>query len=533
MKYRSLLIIGSLLLAACAPTGPNQMGNGGMMHGNQGMMDGNQAQATGFLPGQGEDTSSLPAAQPSSVMDVQDSQTISLNPTLVRKTINGKEIAMYGYNGQIPGPLLRVERGATFKVNVTNNIDLPTSIHWHGLRLDNANDGAVGVTQKEIAPGGSFTYTVKVPDEGIYWYHTHLREDLQQPMGLYGNILVTPADAKAYNPANSEEVLAVSDLLLDESGQPVSFGTKDADHTLMGRFGNTMLVNGNTDYNFTVAKGEVVRFYLTDTANTRTFKIDFGGAKMKLVGGDNGRYEKEQFVDSVTLSPSERAIVDVLFDNPGTFAITHRTPDDSYELGSVTVTSDIASPSYTKEFSTLTTHADVKKDIDAFRPFFSKPVDKTLVLDMDMMGNGMMGGNGMMADVPKDGIEWEDTAGMMNMNMMSTMMKWKMIDQETGAANDKLVYDAKVGDKLKIRIINKKDSAHPMQHPIHFHGQRFLVLSDNGVENKDLVWKDTVLVPTGHTVDILLDVSNPGDWMFHCHIAEHLSNGMMGLLKVE
>jgi FtsP/CotA-like multicopper oxidase with cupredoxin domain len=122
---------------------------------------------------------------------------------------------------------------------------------------------------------------------------------------------------------------------------------------------------------------------------------------------------------------------------------------------------------------------------------------------------------------------------MMNAQSMGGMMQWKMIDQATGAANKDLVYTAKVGDKLKIRIINKKDSPHPMQHPIHFHGQRFLVLSDNGVKNTDLVWKDTTLVPAGHTVDILLDVTNPGDWMFHCHIAEHLSNGMMGLLKVE
>lgn len=96
-----------------------------------------------------------------------------------------------------------------------------------------------------------------------------------------------------------------------------------------------------------------------------------------------------------------------------------------------------------------------------------------------------------------------------------------------------LVYTAKTGDKLKFRIINKKDSPHPMQHPIHFHGQRFLVLSDNGVPTENFVWKDTVLVPAGHTVDILLDVSNPGDWMFHCHIAEHLGNGMMGLLRVQ
>lgn len=531
------LLLSSTFLASCASSGGmmnhqmNGVGNGGMQHG---MMNSTGSQQdAGFLPAKEKDIGSLAEAKPSETMDVKDGDAISLNPTIVRKTINGKEIAMYGYNDEIPGPLLRVKQGSTFTVNVTNSIDLPTSVHWHGLRLDNGSDGAVGVTQQEIQPGGSFSYTVKVPDEGVYWYHTHVREDLQQPLGLYGNILVTPADAHAYAPVNKEAVLAVSDLLIDDNGQPVPFGVQNADHTLMGRFGNTMLVNGNTDYNLNVSKGEVVRFYLTDTASTRTFKIDFGGAKTKLVGGDNGRYEKDQFVDSVTLSPSERAIVDVLFDKPGTFTITHRTPNGSYTLGTVTVASDTASPSYTKEFASLETHGDVVKDIDAFRPFFNKAPDHTLVLDMDMMGNGMMEGHGMMADAPKDGIEWEDTAGMMNNNMMSSMMKWKMIDQATGAANKDLVYTAKVGDKVKIRIINKKDSAHPMQHPIHFHGQRFVVLSDNGVVSKDLVWKDTVLVPAGHTVDILLDASNPGDWMFHCHIAEHLSNGMMGLLKVE
>ncbi len=532
------LLFGTFLLASCAssqqPSGM-QMDHGGMQGMNHGGMQmGQQSSDTaGFLPAQNEDITSLPEAKPTETIDVADGAAIILNPTIVRKTINGKEFAMYGYNGEIPGPLLRVKQDSTFTVNVTNNIDQPTTVHWHGIRLDNANDGTDGLTQKAIEPGSSFKYTVKVPDEGIYWYHTHVREDLQQPMGLYGNVLVTPKDPKAYSPVNQEQVLAVSDLLLDEKGLPVPFNAKTADHTLMGRFGNTMLVNGMTDYKLNVSKGELVRFYLTNTANTRTFKIDFGGAKMKLVGGDNGRYEKEQFVDSTILAPSERAIIDVLFEKPGTYTIMHRTPDTSYPLGIVTVGTAPASPSYSQSFGTLSANQDIIKDIDAFRPFFSKTPDHTLVLDLSMMGNTMMGGHGgMMADAPKDGIEWEDTMGMMNGSAMGNMIKWKMVDQATGATNKDLVYTAKVGDKLKIRIINKKDSPHPMQHPIHFHGQRFLVLSDNGVTNTDLVWKDTVLIPTGHTVDILLDVSNPGDWMFHCHIAEHLSNGMMGLLKV-
>jgi suppressor of ftsI len=536
-RYLSLLlpVLGTLFLASCSSTGGmnhqmNGGGNGMMQHG--GMMQQSRLQDTSLLPTQGKDIASLPEAKSTETITVADGDTITLNPTIVRKTLNGKEFAMYGYNGEIPGPLLKVKQGSTFTVNVTNNIDLPTTVHWHGIRLDNAFDGTE-VTQQAIEPGASFQYTVKVPDEGIYWYHTHVREDLQQPMGLYGNVLVTPKDPKAYSAVNQEQVLAVSDLLLDDKGLPVPFNAKTADHTLMGRFGNTMLVNGMTDYKLNVSKGELVRFYLTNAANTRTFKIDFGGAKMKLVGGDNGRYEKEQFVNSIILAPSERAIVDVLFEKPGTYTIMHRTPNTSYPLGTVTVGTASASPSYTRDFTKLSTNQDVIKDIDVFRPFFNKALDHTLVLDLSMMGNAMMGHGGMMADVPKDGIEWEDTAGMMNTNSMGTMMQWKMVDQATGAANKDLVYTAKVGDKLKIRIINKKDSAHPMQHPIHFHGQRFLVLSDNGVTNTDLVWKDTVLVPAGHTVDILLDVSNPGNWMFHCHIAEHLSNGMMGTLRVQ
>ncbi|NOS67433.1 MAG: multicopper oxidase family protein [Candidatus Peribacteraceae bacterium] len=530
---RNIIIsIGMLsLLAGCSSQqfGMNHQMNG-MQHGN-GMMGGDQAEADGILPGQKTDVSSLPEAKQTSTIDVQDGQTISLNPTLVRKTIDGKEMVMYGYNGEIPGPLLKVKQGSTFTVNVKNNIDLPTTIHWHGLRLDNANDGAEGLTQDVINPGGKYSYTVKVPDEGIYWYHTHVREDLQQPMGLYGNILVAPKDSSAYSTVNREAVLAINDLLLDNNGTPVPFGASGPDHTLMGRFGNTLLVNGSDDYRLNVSKGDVIRFYLTNTANTRTFKIDFDGAKMKLVGGDNGRYEMEQFVDSVILAPSERVIVDVLFSTTGTTRITHRTPERSYELGNVEVSSGNASPSYSQEFLALAAHEDVSRDVDAFRSSFDKVPDHTLVLDMSMMG-GMGGGMGGMMGAPsKDGIEWEDN-GISGMQM-GNMMQWKMIDQETGAANDKLVYTAKVGDKVKIRIINKQDSPHPMQHPIHFHGQRFLVLSDNGVQNTNFVWKDTTLVPAGHTVDILLDVSNPGDWMFHCHIAEHLGSGMMGLLRVQ
>jgi hypothetical protein len=126
------------------------------------------------------------------------------------------------------------------------------------------------------------------------------------------------------------------------------------------------------------------------------------------------------------------------------------------------------------------------------------------------------------------GIEWEDD--MVEVNRMTTPanMRWKFVDRETGAENARIDWRFRVGDRVKIRLVNEMDSDHPMPHPFHVHGAgRLLILSRDGVEEPNLVWKDTVLVRTGETVDILLDVTNPGTWMAHCHIAEHHESGMM------
>lgn len=505
-----------------------------MQGGGHGMMM--QDDNDEFLPAMGKNVSSLPEAKTSELLEVSDGDKITLNPTLVRKTINGKQFAMYGYNGQIPGPIIKAKQAATITVDVTNNIDMETTIHWHGIRLDNENDGVPDVTQEVIKPGGTYTYTVKLPDEGIYWYHPHVREDIQQDMGLYGNLLVTPQKSDAYAPVNKEEVIVLDDLLLDADGNPVAYGKEGANFPLMGRFGNLMLVNGQPaeDYTLTVSKGSVMRFYLTNVANTRTFALHFdnptdtGKVRMKLVGSDVGRYEKEEFIDTLTIAPAERYIVDVLFEEAGTYALHHKSPLKAYRLGSVISTDNEASPSYKTAFQTLRENADVIADIDDYRQYFDAPVDRTLVLDIEMKGAMGMMDHGMMMDHDESGIEWEDTMPGMNASMTSEDLDWKIVDEASGKENMDIAWTAKVGDKVKVRIVNKEDSAHPMQHPIHFHGQRFLVLSEDGVPNDNLVWKDTVLVPTGHTVDLLFDMTNPGDWMFHCHVAEHLTDGMMG-----
>src|SRR5262249_7185931 len=154
------------------------------------------------------------------------------------RRIAGRTITTYGFNGQTPGPLIRVTQKATVVVNFTNHLDQPTSVHWHGIRLDNRFDGVPHVTQELVQPGGRFRYVVKFPDAGIYWYHSHHREDAQQDLGLYGNLFVRPERDAWLGRVNREEVLMLDDFLVGEDGAPVPYGEQSATHALMGRFGN-------------------------------------------------------------------------------------------------------------------------------------------------------------------------------------------------------------------------------------------------------------------------------------------------------
>ena len=119
---------------------------------------------------------------------------------------------------------------------------------------------------------------------------------------------------------------------------------------------------------------------------------------------------------------------------------------------------------------------------------------------------------------------------MVDVNRMTTPAntRWKLIDRATGAEGAGIDWKFHVGERVKIRLVNEMDSDHPMHHPFHIHGAgRFLILSRDGTPEPNLVWKDTVLVPTGQIVDLLLDVTHAGRWMAHCHIAEHHESGMM------
>jgi FtsP/CotA-like multicopper oxidase with cupredoxin domain len=498
---------------------------------------------------------------------------------------------------------------------------METTVHWHGLRLENRFDGVPHETQVPIPVGGEFSYTLQFPDAGLYWYHPHVREDYGLEMGLYANILVDPVDEEYWPAADREALLTVDDLLL-EDGKVAPFSRTQVTYTAMGRFGNVLLASGETDLTLDARAGEVLRLYLTNTANTRVFNVGVAGLRMKRIGGDSGRYEHEEWVDDVLLAPSERAVVDVLPEQPAELMLQHRTPDRTYQLATIAVRGDDGPSAAAGVFGRLRTNPDLSAERDRVTPYLEAEPDKILafVAEMDM---GEPAGEGpvsytcpMHPEVVSDepgrcpqcgmkllaqaapaatyvcpmhphvtddhaskcpecgmklvaaalvagvgghhmpeqrageddahqhehphgsgtggGIEWEDD--MVEVNRLTTPdnMSWQLIDRSDGAVNHHIDWRFRVGDQVKIRLVNEMDSDHPMHHPFHIHGAgRFLVLTRNGEVEPNLVWKDTALVRTGETVDILLDVSNPGLWMAHCHIAEHAQSGMMFSFTVD
>ena len=496
-----------------------------------------------FLPGMGLDPGTLPEARPSELVALGDGDTLDIVVSMVRRSLSGHEMIMYAYNGQHPGPLIKAPQAATVVVRVTNEIEMPTTIHWHGVRLDNRFDGVPDVTQEVIERGESFTYEVRVPDAGMFWYHPHVREDVQQDLGLFGNLLVTSPDPDYYGPAHREEVFVLDDILMDERGA-LPWGESAPTHALMGRFGNVMMVNGRTGYRLSAQRGEVVRFYLTNVANSRTFNVTFGDARVKLVASDVGRFEREQWVGSVVIAPAERYVVDVRFDAPGEVAIANTIQAINHFRGEfyphtdtlalVTVSDQPAEAHTTAAFETLRQHDDVRREIDAFRSFFGRAPDYELEATARIRDLPQPIVLSLEADtlyIPP--MEWNDAMPMMNWLSTADQVTWILKDRATGAENADIDWRFRVGDVVKIRIFNSPDSFHPMNHPIHIHGQRFLVLSMDGVQTRNLAWKDTAIVPVGSTLDVLVEMSNPGEWMLHCHIAEHLHAGMMFSFVVE
>jgi len=332
------------------------------------------------------ETAGLPEASSPSVVRLRDGDSFDLRIHPVRKQIGDAEVRMLGYNGSIPGPTLHVDQGSQITVHATNDGDVEATVHWHGLRLENRYDGVPEETQAPIHSGETFTYKLQFPDPGLYWYHPHIREDFAQEMGLYGPIVVEPADPSYWPLVDRQLTITLDDVLI-EDGRIAPFRRSGPTFTAMGRFGNVMLINGETSFSGEAAAGEVVRLCLVNTANTRIFNFALRGARMKLVGGDSGRHEREEFVDEVLLSPSERAVVDVLFEEPGEAHLEHRTPDHAYDLGSFTVSgaaTGAGAGDAAESFGVLRTDPELTAERVSIESDFEREHDKVLSIVASM-----------------------------------------------------------------------------------------------------------------------------------------------------
>lgn len=488
-----------------------------------------------------EEVAGTPAARVSEVVRLEDGDTLRLEAGLVLKTLGGRSYTMFGFNGQQPGPLLSVRQGTEIVVAFTNRLPLPSTIHWHGLRLDYRFDGTPGLSQEPVEPGGSFTYRLRFPDGGIYWYHPHVREDIQQDLGLAGNILVQP-EHRAWPTADAQAFLMLDDLLVGEAGL-VPYGRDTPTHAAMGRMGNLLLINGEQGWTARVRTGERLRLFLTNAANARTFNLSIGnGTPLQMIGADIGAFEQPVTVDHVVLAPAERYVADLRFTRAGRYPLVNRVRALDHLYGRFFSTVDTLGFIEVEDGDRRETAGPGDGEPDPrewaeIRELVARSADapvRRLELGVTFRGLPFISERLMRLDsIYFQPVEWAGTMPVMNWATLATQAEWRLRDLDTGRDNHDIAWRFKRGTLLRLQLVGARDVLHAMQHPIHLHGQRFLVLAVGGEPNPHLAWKDTVLVPAGGTVDLLVDLSNPGPWMLHCHIAEHLGAGMMTTVTVE
>jgi FtsP/CotA-like multicopper oxidase with cupredoxin domain len=329
----------------------------------------------------------------------------------------------------------------------------------------------------------------------------------------------------------------LDDLLIGEAG-PVPYGREAATHALMGRFGNALLVNGAEWWRLEARPGERIRLYLTNAASARSFNLSFPGARVRVVAGDAGPYREPREVESVVIAPAERYVVEARFERAGRYPLmnqvrgidrmTGRFFTEVDTMGMVTVRGTALQAVKSRDPPEPDSLEALVRSLQGHRP------DRTLLLTLRTrtLPFGLV--QALRLDTAyAHPVEWTSSMPMMDWLSTGREVTWAIRDSASGVEGMELDWRVPRASPVVLRLVNDRHVLHPMAHPIHLHGQRFLVLARNGTPNRDPVWKDTVLVPAGGTVDLLIDTSNPGRWMLHCHIAEHLESGMHTVLTVE
>ncbi|MBN8995209.1 MAG: multicopper oxidase family protein [Rhizobiales bacterium] len=428
---------------------------------------------------------------------------------------------VWGYNALVPGPEIRVRQHGRVRIVIDNKLPQDTTIHWHGVRVPNAMDGAPDVTQPPIPPGASFVYEFDVPDAGTYWYHPHIHSAEQVGRGLAGPFIVEELDPPQ---VDRDIVWVLGDFRLKKDGSIAGGFNNPMETGMSGRIGNTVTINGRIPEPLAVKSGERIRLRLINAAPSRIFRLEFRGHQPIVITYDGQPVEPHPPDDDrVILGPAMR--IDLLLDMIGLPGTTAPILDSFYEglpfkLVDL-VYSDEASPKSALPPPTkLAANPIPEPDIARAT---RHEVTLTGGMGMGGMASGrMMGGNGMAGGMGQGG---EMMAGM-NGASMWMMNGVAMPGNKMGHMDPILTLTRNASYILAI------DNQTAWYHPIHLHGHSFRVITRNGEPTKYREWRDTVLMPPREKAEVAFVADNPGDWMFHCHILDHQEGGMMSVLRV-
>lgn len=418
-------------------------------------------------------------------------------------------VDVWAYNGEVPGPLLRARQGERLRVVVENRLPQDTTIHWHGVRVPNDQDGVPYLTQEPIPAGGRYVYEFTCPDAGTFWYHPHQRSHEQVGRGLAGALIVDEATPL---PVDRNLVWVLDDWRIDQSGQlSEPFGhIRDISHA--GRIGNAITLNGEPLLEFPIRRGERIRLRLINVANARIFSLNFLQHQPLVIACDGQPVAPHTPQNGqVVLGPAMR--VDLLLTGSGALGQRYPVQDTFYPRSAYELLELVYA-----ETPLRNEWPDNPVELPA-NPLAEPDLRAAQRHEIRFQG-GMMG---TLRQARMDG-EQVDIR-----QMLHAGKAWAINGEVATGHVHEPILTLRRNRSYVLHLIN--DTA--WHHPIHLHGHSFRVLSRNGKPTAHKEWQDTVLMSPREQVEIALVADNPGDWMFHCHILEHQLGGMMAVIRVE
>ncbi len=412
------------------------------------------------------------------------------------------ETRIWGYDGLVPGPVLRARQGERLTRVFRNDLPQASSVHWHGIRIENGMDGVPGMTQAAVAPGEDFRYDFTLPDAGTYWYHPHNRTYEQMARGLYGALIVD--EATGAPEVDLDEVLLLDDWRLTDDAQIAEGFGNLHDWAHSGRIGNWITINGDGGWSREVARHARLRLRLVNTANARIFSLEAQGLEGYVVALDGMPLDAPQPLEALTLAPAQRAdvIVDVVAEAGEEAFLVSFERDGSYAIAAFPVVG-VARPARLSAPDALPPNPVPPLG----------PLDTTARAVLRMEGGAMGGMRGaMMGGQMTDMRDMAAAGKVWALNGMADMGEAPLIQ-------------ANLGETVRIAMTN--DTAWP--HGMHLHGHHFRQIGADGSLGP---LRDTVLMDRAETVEIAFVADNPGDWLLHCHMLEHSAGGMMTWLRV-